>query len=398
MSLQPVENVSTVTKEVQSDVYTAGLSDEIKFFKIPAFSSNDYLNSSLSHLTSLVSLRTTADYNKANVDVNYGGLLNTSLSTLPDSFMNQGMVGFSLPNSNYRVSFGGSNIEFKIPLNSGYSGITSGLSATTLYSSYFYSPDVLDKDFTSLCKGTVADSLKGEAFRPVTDNAGIGFKYLQGRNPNENDTNYPYFYSGVVFLFSDDVYNTFSGATGSSTSWSYQYGSPTKFANGAKMASFQASNQSPWWSGPGYDRAIGCFFLTSGFGLLWDPEVVNSLDWASAIGDPTTVTGATFSTGYTYMNATDIDLTVYLKVRMVGKPNEWAGSTNSSYIGLNKDCGIVATTFNLYDSNGECLAMVKSDDPVVKNIEDYLVYEVEFPIPGEIDYSGIQTTRGKVAP
>ena len=138
MGLQNLQDVYQTEKTDISNIYTLAIGEEMKYYQIPAYSDATFVNSSLSHLWSFLNLRTEIDYNLANQPFANGGLLGTALEGLPDSFYNYCMVGFSIPNSNYRVQTYGQNVVVKIPLDSTYTGMTSGLTATTIYSSFIY--------------------------------------------------------------------------------------------------------------------------------------------------------------------------------------------------------------------------------------------------------------------
>jgi len=378
MALQKVENVYTSEEVDISSVYTMAIGDEIKYYEIPAFNDANFLNSSLSHLWGFFDMRTETDYNVANQPYANGGLIGTALESLPEAFYNTGAVGFSISNSNYRVQIYGQNNALYVPLNSSYTGMTSGLTATTLYSSFIYNPDILKKNPFSLCSGVQADEYKSEASPEYTNNFGIGYQYAPGKNPNPEST-YKFFDSGVVYLMSNNVYNTFTGATGSSLTWDYLYAQPNKFANGARLISFEPGNTQYTGVG-GYDKIVGAMFLNYGFGFIFDPDLVKGFNWSTISGDPTSITGGTFTSGQTAFNASDMDLAEILKVKIVAQPNVWVSSPNSSYIGQGQDCGIATSTITLHGPAGECLAVVKPDEALIKNQDGYLIFDLELPL------------------
>jgi hypothetical protein len=391
MGLQNVQDVYQTEKTDISNIYTLAIGEEMKYYQIPAYSDATFVNSSLSHLWSFFNLRTETDYNLANQPFANGGLLGTALEGLPDSFYNYGMVGFSIPNSNYRVQTYGQNVGVKIPLDSTYTGMTSGLTATTLYSSFIYNPDILKKDFTSLCSGVQADEYKSEPAYEYTNNKGIGFKYIEGKNPNPSSP-YKFYDSGLVYLVSNDVSYTFSGATGSSTSWGYLYGQTNKYSNGARTISFEAGNTQYNGTG-GYDRVIGAMFLNYGFGFIFDPDLVQGFDWATVTGDPTSLTGGTFTSGQTVFNGADMDIAEILNVKIVADGKTWQSTTNPSYIGTGADCGIALSTITLHNRVGDCLAIVKPDMALVKEDGKYLIFDLELPLSENIQTS-LADTRG----
>lgn len=393
MALKEVTDVYQIEKTDISNVYTMGIGQEMKFYQVPAYNNPSFLTSSLSHLWGFFDMRTEVDYNTTNLPYANGGLLGTALEQLPNAFYNTGAVAFSIPNTNYRVQVYGQNDALYIPLNSTYSGMTSGLTATTLYSSFTYQPDILEKDVASLCSGVMADEFKSESAYEYTNNLGIGYQYIEGKNPNPA-SDYTYFDSGLVYLVTDSVYNTFSGATGSTLSWSSGYNTKNRYANGARLISFDPSNTQYTGVG-GYDRIVGAMFLNYGLGFIFDPDLVGAFDWSTVMGDPTSITGGTFTTGQTAFNASDMDISENLEVKIVAKPNEWVASPNSSYIGTGQDCGIATTTITLHDKMGNCLAMVKPNTALIKERDNYLIFNLELPLSNPIQTS-LADTRGTI--
>lgn len=378
MALEKIENVYTSEKVDISNVYTMAIGEEIKYYQIPAFNDVNFLNSSLSHLWSFFNMRTETDYNVANQPYANGGVIGTALERLPEAFYNIGGIGFSISNEKYRVQINGQNNSLYVPLNSSYTGMTSGLTATTLYSSFIYNPDILKKNPFSLCSGVQADEYKSEASPEYTNNFGIGYQYAPGKNP-DTSSNYKFFDSGLVYLMSNNVYNTFTGATGSSLTWDYLYNNTNKYANGARLISFEPGNGQYTGVG-GYDRIVGAMFLNYGFGFIFDPDLVQGFDWSTVVGDPTSVTGGTFTTGQTAFNACDIDLAEILNVKIVAPPNRWTASSNGSYIGTGQDCGIATTTITLHGVDGSCYAIVKPDQALIKEKDNYLIFDLELPL------------------
>jgi len=239
----------------------------------------------------------------------------------------------------------------------------------------------------------MADEFKSETAYEYTNNFGVGYQYIEGKNPNPA-SDYPYFDSGVVYLVTDSVYNTFSAATGSSLSWSFGYNTKKKYANGAKLISFDPSNTQYNGIG-GYDRIVGAMFLNYGLGFIFDPNLVGALDWSTVNGDPTSVTGGTFTTGQTAFNATDMDISENLRVKIVAEPFDWTASPNSSYIGTGEDCGIATTTITLHDKMGNCLAIVKPDMALTKEQNNYLMFDLDLPLSNPIQTS-LADTRGTI--
>lgn len=393
MALERVQDVYQKEKVDTSEVYTMGIGEQITYYQIPAYNNANFLNSSLSHFWSLFSMRTVADYNSAVQPYSEGGLGSTALQYLPEAFYNTGGIAFSIPNSNYRVQINGQNNALYIPLNSSYSGMTSGLTATTLYSSFIYQTDILQKDYTRICSGVKADTFKSEASYQQTNNLGIGFKYIDGKNPNPA-SDYPYYDSGIVYLVTDSIYNSFSGATGSSLSWGYLYDNEQKYANGARTISFDPS-QTQYLGTGGYDRIVGAMFLNYGLGFIFDPTLVQAFDWSTVNGNPATVSGGTFTSGQTAFNAADMDISENLYVKIMMAPDQWTSSSNSSYIGTGQKCAIAASTLTLHNLQGDCVAIVKPNQAMIKEEQNYLMIDLELAISEPIQPS-LADTVGKI--
>jgi hypothetical protein len=386
MALLPVTDVYQKEETNISSVYTIAPGPLVSYYKLPAFNDATFTTSSLSHLWGHLSLRTQGDYNTVNQTFGNGGWLGTALEPLVEAFGTYGAIGFSVNNTRYRTQIHGSNIGVMIPVNSTFSGSTSGLSATTLYSSLVYNSDNLTKNPASLCSGTIADSVISDSSREWTNDQGIGFQFLQGTNPNPNDASYTYYDSGIVYLMSDVVYNTFSGATGSSSSWNYLFGQTNKYANGARQISTDPSNTQYAGTG-GYDRIAGVVFLNFGFGIIFDKQLVQAFDQTKLNGDWTTITGATTTSGFTNFVGADYDIAEILNIDIVAKPDEWPASSNSSYIGTGEDCGVAVSTIALYDEIGQCLAIAKPDEAIIKEQGQYLILNLKIPVSEDIQSS-----------
>jgi hypothetical protein len=396
MSLEKVQNVYTTTKTDISSTYTIGIGNELTYYKLYPSNDINYSNSSLSHLWTYVGVTDETQYNLKNQLYNNGGLLNTSFEKILDAWSTTGGVGIVVNNDNYRTQVYGQNIAIKIPLNSAYTGMTSGLTAVTLYSSFIYSPDNLNKNPYSLCSGVRVDGFRSEPNYGTTGYIPMGWKYLPGKNPDVSpESEYKEFDSGIVFLVTDSVTNTFTGSTGSSISWGHLWNQENKYSKGARTINWNlGSTQIPNF----YDRVVGAVFLNSGFVFIWEPEITQAIDWSTINGDPTSLTGGTFTSGQTFFNGADLDMASVINVKIVADGSTWKASTNPTYIGTGKDCGIAMTTINLYDQNGECLAVVKPNESMVKEDGQYMIFDLSLPISGDIQESKADTVGLIVTP
>jgi hypothetical protein len=377
----PVNEVFTQPERNISSVYTVPGSN-ITWYRLYPFTDPNFFSSSLSHLWSKVGMYTEFNYNAANLPYEVGGQLNTALERLPSAFYQNGGAVFAISNSEYRVQLNGQNFAINIPLNSSYTGATSGLTATTLYNSFVYQPNLLQKDPNNLCTSSIVDSAISELSPEYTASFSIGNAYQEGTNPNR-EAEYSQFNSGVVYLVCNDINKSFSGATGSSLSWSYLYNQDNKYINGARLISF-APNNTQYTGIGGHDLIVGALFLNEAIGVIWDTDLVNAIDWPTVNGDPYSITGATFTTGQTASNVSDIDVSQNLHVNIILPSKQW-DSQNPSYIAQgDSDCGIAIDTITLNDEQQNCLALVKFDTTMIKTRDQIKLIELKIPISNPI--------------
>jgi len=344
------------------------------FTKIFDVNSSGFTYSDKTHLLSLLNLYTeniVDDYNKS---FNSGGILGTSINDMVSAYKTNGFVFFEVPDTNWAVSLNGYNFRIKIPLDSTYSG-TTGLTTTTLYTSFIQQPWSLERPSTN-CASSKIDTLKSESYKWF-DTMGIGYEYKVGENPDPNEL----FQNGFTLLYSDDF--TFSGASTGSTSWSYLFGKTNKYAKGARMSKFLPNGTEP------ADKSIGVIF-NNGFGFLWDADVVNGFDWASGTG-ATSTSGVTFSGSVAAIEAGDLDQETKLVINLNLGPEQFNTTTNPSYYEAIKDgsdCDVSFTTVGFHDQSGNCLAIAKvENEAIIKSVGNYQIMNFEIPVGGSIDYT-----------
>lgn len=344
------------------------------FTKIFNAGTSGFTSSDKTHLLSLLNLYTeniVDDYNKTFVD---GGILNTSINDMVNAYKNSGFVFFEVPDTNWAVSLNGYNFRIRIPLDSTYSG-TTGLSATTLYTSFIKQPWSLERPSNN-CAATKIDTLNSESYKWFADK-GIGYEYRVGENPDPLEL----FQNGFTLLYSDDF--NFSGASTGSTSWSSLFGKTNKYSNGARMSNFYPNGMEP------ADRAIGVIF-NNGFGFLWDNDVVNGFDWVSGTG-VTSTSGVTFDPTLVAVEGGDIDQETKLVINLNLGPDQFNTTTNPSYYEAIKDgsnCDVSFTTIGFHDQLGNCLAIAKVDnEAIIKTEGDYQILNFEIPVGGAVDYN-----------
>ena len=393
-----IDKTSIATVKDISDLYTVAIHPtEWKWYYLDPVTSPTYKTESTNHLwMSLMGMYDQSSLNMLNQPYAYGGVLDTSLADLVSAFGTYGAYVFSINQEQYRVETNGYNLAINIPLNSAYTGMTSGLTATTLYSSFFYTEGCLGKDTSSLCSGAKIDMVTSEPSR-IFETYGIGYSYVEGSNPNPADTDYPYFQSKVVPLFSDSIYYTFTGSTGTSVSWSTGYGETNRYGRfNGQLAGFRAGQTNPtrWNTSYGYDRVVGLYYIDKGVGVLFSPEIVNALDLTAFSGS--FYTGATPThSGTTFVVTSDIDYSTQLKINLTIPSDEPNATSNPSYIGQNDGCDLAVDKICLHASDGSVVAIAQLDEALVMGNVQPL--EFMLPLDSGINENGLNL-RGRIDP
>jgi hypothetical protein len=382
--LKPIDNVYSTTNKKTSELYNI-FGDEMTFYQVLPFTDTNFGNYPISHSFADLNMFGESSYNIANKSMSEGGLLNSAFQSLPEAFWSNGMIIASFNNTTYREKFNGYNFGINIPLDSSYTGTTSGLTATTLYTAFIWDPSCLNINNGSLCAGAIQDSKISETNQTYTDGIGLGYKYIDGVNPKLPTD---FFDSGIAYLFTDPIYQVFTGATGSSVSWSYNFGMENKYSKGARTvypSLTQTQNNT-------YDLAVGMVNLTSGLVYIWDKNLVQGFNWSVFNGDQ--LTGATTTSGNTYAIVQDMDTEVLVNIDIIAKPGEWGSTTNPSAIG--ETCNTVATKVCLYDESNNLIGIATPSEAITIPTNNYTVLKLTAPISGAIDETGIWATRGVV--
>ena len=390
--MKPIENIYTKVDAVISPLYNI-FGDNMTFYNVLPYTNTNFNNYSASNLWSRLSMYNEISYNITNTSIFNGGLLNSSFQDIPDAFWNNGMIVASFGNDTYRTQLDGYNFGIKIPLNSSYSGMTSGLTATTLYSAFIWSNDGLTTDPTSLCAGTIQDGIIAERSVQFTDGIGVGVGWDFGdSHPFSKGNviaekvlnNNGYHNSGIAYLVTDDIYQSFTGGTGSTLSWNYGFGIANKYAIGIGARSINTSFANTNNKNV-YDSIVGMVNLSSGMVYIWNKDLVSGFDWTSFVGDP--LTGSTTSSGTTYAVVQDIDESVSLNIDILARPGEWQSTTNPSTIGTN--CGTVVTNICLYASDGTLIGLGRPSSAISLPENGYTPINLVVPISGPINETGI---------
>lgn len=369
--INKVDKITPSFKEDKSGRYNI-FGDSVIAYKIAPYADPTWANNPTSHLGSHLNFYTKFSYNIINTPYPEG-LLNTAFADIPNSVYNTGIIVLDINSEEYRTYFDGT-FAIKVPLNSSYSGITSGLSATTLYTSYIWDPNCLRLG-NGFCAGTIQDQKRVETNYRYTDNLlGIGNPRVEGVNPMTNEL----FNSRIAFLMSDNVYYTFTGGTGSSLSWSYQFGVDNQFVKGRKSINTDRINTR--YSGF-YDRVSGFLDVDAGLVFLWGP-IAEAFDWTQFIGNQYTTGATPVSSATTIIDAVDWDYQVGVDVRVIITPEMFQSSSNPSLIGQT-NCDTVFSRICFFDKNGGLLAKGVADEPIDLN-GNYIPIDVFLATSGVI--------------
>jgi hypothetical protein len=384
--LKNLDDSSKQIKNVvdESTVFTVAYNGEFTMSKIASVNDASFKTDGINSVWSLFDLYSQKKFDALNNTYADGGINDTVWQELISAYETNGMIMFQVDESNWRKSISAQNIEIKWPLNSSYSGATSGLSATTLYSSFIDEKSIRTKSTNSVCDPQIVDTLYSEPSVSFTDNFGIGYKYQVGDNPTNDSVQYQ---SGMVFLMSNDS-NAWSG-TPSGKSWSTLYNIPNKYTKGADLITPIGNDR---------DVASGVYFVNSGIGFIFDTDFVKGFNWAGATGG-TGTTGVSFVGNEAYFNAADIDTKTTLQVDVILQTEDFTQSLNDSYredsIENGTNCDVAYNTITFHDSAGRCLVYAKASEAIIKPEGDFSVITLDIPVDGNIQES-LADTRGKL--
>ena len=377
------QNQKRITNDKNvSSVFTMAFGSELKFTKLDSVNDAGFKTNKYNSLWSMFNLNSEKIFDSYNVNYSDGGMIGTVWESILDAYNTNGMVMFEVNDQNFRKSINGQNIQIKIPLSGGtFTGTTS---ATTLYSSYIDTESLKVKSTTSVCDPWKIDMAYSEPNRMFTNDFGIGYVYQMGTNPIEGNI----YDSGLTLLMSGD-WSPWSGSSTAKT-WSDGYNVVNKYTK--EVAPLITPN------GPNRDVAAGALFGNSGLGFIWAESFVNNFDWSGGTGG-TGTTMVTFASSEAYLNASDIDTNTKLQVDLIMDPRDFNTSLNQSYIEDSitngSNCNVAYNTITLNDSQGRCLVIAKSTEPIVKSDGDYSITTVDIPIDGPL-VDSLQVIRGCV--
>jgi hypothetical protein len=376
--LKNIDNRRIVNTVDESTVYTVAYDSELTFSYIASSNDPSFKTDGINSVWSLLNMYSSKIFDSVNVDWSEGGLINTFIEPILNAYDSYGLIMFEASESNWRKMIDGGNFLINVPLDATYTGGTSGLTATTLYSSFIDDDSVKVQSTNSLCDGWKIDGAWEEPSISWTDSYGIGYQTNLSDNLHR---------SGVVYLMSNDT-AALSGTTGTSKDWSEGFNVNNKFTYG------RANFITP--TGPNRDISAGIFFVNSGKGLIWDIDFVQGFDFSGSTGG-TGTTGVYFTGNKAYLNAADVDSQTAAQFDLILRREDFNTSLNDSYredsLLNGTNCDVAFNTITLNDSAGNCLVVAKASEAITKPVDDFRVIYLTIPIDGNIEPS-LADTRG----
>lgn len=374
MQLNPLEpnSLQIRTNEYMSEYFYQIEGSEISWIKVEPNGSEDFTSDVNSHRWTDLGLYSDSDSIKFNLKKSEGGFSDTMISDIYEAYTDSGIIVGSLDSKTFRTSLS-PNMKITLPLDESYSGNTTGLSSIDLYTSFVSQNDSKLVDGTKPCSTWKVDSLYSESHVESTFEAGIGYYYDDLNNPGPNTNNV--YKSGVVYLFSEDI--QYSGTTGGE--WSKGWSADTRYTfGGSPLAVFDGEER---------DRAVGLVNVDSGSVIIFNPEIVSSLNTSISSGG-TMSSGMTFPTEDCNMVVKDIDFSTSLDINTTLTPNTFTNTMNPSLLDAKQDgikgCGdsVSITKICYYDEFGNLVATGLLDKPLVKRQQDFTLLKSSVTLDG----------------
>jgi hypothetical protein len=367
--LKKVENV-TYNEEFVRGNYNTISGGDLSFLLVPK------TGSTYSHLWMgpLFSLPVN-DFMANPYGISYadGGLSGTSSEFLVTNVGDNIIIG-DIGESAYDMAIDGLNFSLTIPLNSSYTGITSGLSTTTLYSSFMKTQYYDQKSTTGPCACSVMDGLYSEQSSVVTTQINQGMPEEEGINPESNG----YYNSGLVYLFSDDIRKPNVSATTvvTTNSWANGFGNDCPYTLYKK---FPFNYMDDTLNGYYRDQPVGVVDLYGGIITIFNEDLVNAFDFSTSSGG-TSTSGATFPVSAASSTFRTLDVEMSINTTLIAGKNEFNFSNNPTWNPVTCGNKIYITYFELYDSAGKLVGMGVPQNPIEKAFDDTLVITANFKL------------------
>ena len=343
---------------------------EITWVEVNDKTNTNFRSNSNNHLWTNLGIYSEADIIKFGVTRSEGGYSDTAISDIYEAYNQGGMLVADVSPSAFRATLQ-PNMKITLPINGG-TGSLNGLTSVDLYTVFFEQNDSKKSDGSGACATWMVDCLWNESHPESTYQAGIGYSYNPPNNPGVNtDGKYR---SGIMYLFSEDIY--FSGNTG--TTFSQGWSGNTRYTFGdSPLAKFDGDER---------NRAVGMINLDSGVMSIFNPDIVSAFDTSVATGG-TITSGLTFNTSDCGIIAGDRDVSTSLQINTVLEPQTFTKSMNPSLLdakqnGLSCDGQVAITKVCYYDDNDNLVATGLLSTPIIKRTEDYTLLKAEVTLDG----------------
>jgi hypothetical protein len=366
------DNIQVNTKVVKSPYFYKV--SNIEWVEVVGSSNPSWKNLSATHNWTTLGIYTPADVTKYTIPSIEGGYLDTMINGVGDAYNGNGCLFGKCDIDTFRTSFA-PNVRITIPLSGGTGGL-SGLTSTTLYSSFIEQPTSTDSTGSGVCSTWRVDSLKSESYEHGTANAGLGYKYDSLNNPGVATGHE--FYSGLVYLFTDDI--NFSGAT-TGTTWDQGWSGNSRYTYGDSNGQGRTAK----FDGLQRDEAVGFLTVDSGQIVIFNQNIVNSFNTSVATGG-TITTGATFSSADCNMITQDYDSFTEVNVTFNLQPGEYTETSNTSSLVAKQEgsnCDEVGITeVCCYNDSGILTAIGSLNFPAVKNKDGFTIINAVLSLDG----------------
>ena len=262
-----------------------------------------------------------------------GGLSGSCVSSLYDTVLNGKYILVSIPSSSYDTLIDGKSFKLEIPLDPTYSGVTSGLSATTIYTSF-----ISNNEYNTLSPGPCGERL-------IDSNYYEKDNRVSSLNP----------YGDLLTLgFSDDIQRP-NGDTGKT--WSTGYELTPTFTKGKLPANFITT------SNVNVDTTVGVLVNEAGLFFITHPEIVNAFNWSVATGG-TGNTFMTFSTTDANLEIKSVSKTFTQNFSLLLSP-ETTSQLTTDNITYTTNCGsLYISEICLFDDTNRPLGVATLSQPL----------------------------------
>jgi hypothetical protein len=259
--------------------------------------------------------------------------------------------------------------SFGLPLNQGEDAIFTG----TTFTNGGYS----DTSFSGLAQSRIlvfginntnyGELIDGKEIKlEIPTSGGTTYKIystFQNKNAtlNTEDANYIEtsavsikISNNIAFLFSDDIRRPNGDAT---LSWATGFGNTKPFSLSNKKLFNAQTNTN---LGLSADTIVGIAYLDKGFLVITDQQIINDYDTVTATG--------------TSITLNSISTAVFQNITCIAGRGEFGASTNPTF--KSTDTPRISEIL-LYDNVGNVIAIAKTDRHVLKNINEFLAFNVK---------------------